>query len=70
MEDVGFMGDAGERKEWFCETGAGCRLDYNCGHVNQHFIERPRNPLSSPVDTSSVSTEMATSTDLSTDSWE
>ena len=58
------------RENFFCETGASCRMQSNCRHVNQNFIVRPRNPSSSPVDTFSVSTEMATSTDLSTDSWE
>ena len=70
MEDGGFRRDKEERGEWFCEAGARCRVESNCGHVNHNFIEGPRNPSSSPVNTSSVSTEMATSTDLSTDSWE
>jgi hypothetical protein len=68
MEDGAFRRDQEERKEWFCETGARCRMESYCGHVN--FIVSLRNPSSSPVDTSSVSTEMETSTDLSTDSWD
>jgi hypothetical protein len=64
MEDGAFRRDQEERKEWFCEAGA------NCGHVNYNFIVSPRNSSSSPDDNSSVSTEMATSTDLSTDSWD
>ena len=71
VQDGGFGRDKeAEEKEWFCEIGARCRMESYCGHVNQNFIVRPRNPSSSPLDTSSVSTEMATSTDLSTDSWE
>ena len=70
MEDGGVRRDKEEKRECFCETGASCRMQSNCRHVNQNFIVRPRNPSSSPVDASSVSTEMATSTDLSTDSWE
>ena len=70
MEDGGFMGDAGERNEWFCETGARCRMESKCGHVNHNFKVSLMNPLSSSEDISSVSTEMATSTDLSTDSWD
>ena len=53
MEDGGFRRDKEERKEWFCEAGARSRMAYNCGHVNQNFIVRPRNPLSSPGDTQS-----------------
>ena len=53
MEDGGSRRDEEERKEWFCEAGARSRMAYNCGHVNQNFIVRPRNPLSSPGDTQS-----------------
>ena len=70
MEDGGFRRDEEERKEGFYEAGARCRMESYCGHVNYNLIVSPRNSLTSPVDTSSVSTEMATSTDLSTDSWD
>ena len=67
MEDGGFRRDEEERKEWFCEAGARCRVEPNCIHINYNLKVSPGNPLSSPEDTSSVS---ATSTDLSTDSWD